>query len=477
MITVEPPSPAKGASCGSSPARKPAAGSSASSGGPSAYKRGHSHKRSAAISGDFDAMGLGFFTQQPQPVLQPAPPPLPHPHQQDDLLSTPKASRSRPAWPYPTASSAVSANSMHRTPENKLFTPQASSSASTAAASPSRGPSRVPEALIDLDMALGVYYDPEEADAHCGYGSSRQFKEISELKNRIIHRRTESAPELEDFSRCRVFSGSHNGSQKNIAIFEEDEEDLHVPGAQPEDGCTHNSSSVAMLASLQSPAVLQHSSRRNNAVKSRYYNNPSILLNTAIKSQESLSGAASPTSIATSTSTTWSGAGAGAMRPPAVATPAYKPSPLPVPLPSPCSTTCSTVSSGNGPGEGFRFESRVYDVRLDEPETAPASAPTNYSSAPGSSTNVTTSTANTTTTTATNASGTTTTSIQHTNAARSTKTHKKSHSLMNFLRKSEAGAASEPEPARAAQQDPRPQHRHKTHARRSSAAKLLFWRK
>ncbi len=349
---------------------------------PVPHRRGHAHKRSAAISGDFDAIGMDFFRAPPNAnqkivqsstslpkdsflnqkqyhlpainapsfvitdVTESSPPRYPPPKQQQQNHESKQvenhsreltASTPSPQKKHTRLNSW--AHSFMKPKKNELKSSTTSSkveynSSSSNEATPDKttqftynnnngknnnnnnnNPYHVPEALIDLDLASGILHDPNSKIP----------------RKKIMHRRTESAPELEDFLKYKVFSNTSNnnnnsnGTQKNPAIFEEDEEDdmidedaissasstnNNIPSTNNKNDSTNSLSSYPSFK-LQSPATVnnsvvstptsiktnatqqqQHqSTRRGGATAARYqsYYNNSLLLSNALKSSESLS--------------------------------------------------------------------------------------------------------------------------------------------------------------------------------------------
>lgn len=298
---------------------------------PVPHRRGHAHKRSAAISGDFDAIGMDFFRAPPnanQKIVQsstslpkdsflnqkqyhlPAinapsfvitdvtesspprsPPPKQQPQQQNHkskqvenhsrelTASTPSPQKKHTrlnSWAHSfmkpkknelksTSSSKVeynSSSSNEATPDKTTqFTYNNNNGKNNN--NNNNNPYHVPEALIDLDLASGILHDPNSKIP----------------RNKMMHRRTESAPELEDFLKYKVFSNTNNnnnnsnGTQKNPAIFEEDEEDdmidedaissasstnNNIPSTNNKNDSTNSLGSYPSFK-LQSPATVNNS--------------------------------------------------------------------------------------------------------------------------------------------------------------------------------------------------------------------------
>lgn len=368
---------------------------------PSSHRRGHAHKRSAAISGDFDVIGMDFFKAPPnQKVVQSSSslpkdsfmspklsaPQLPTAHAPSFVItdvtesssssqklqdSNPQKHKPRRSSKEKKKSSAMNDNNTdelttstpspqkkhtrlnswaHSFIKPKKSEPQQTlaikdyNSSSSNEATPDKSSQftytnnnnnnnnvnsqktktpyyDVPEALIDLDLASGILHDPNSKIP----------------RKKMIHRRTESAPELEDFLKYKVFSHGQNGNggnntqQKNPAIFEEDEEDdfneidedalssassnnnipnVHTiknkngstnslnsyPSFKLQSPATVNNSIVSTPTSVKTNATQQSQSTRRNgggggATAARYqsYYNNSLLLSNALKSSESLS--------------------------------------------------------------------------------------------------------------------------------------------------------------------------------------------
>jgi hypothetical protein len=191
----------------------------------------------------------------------------------------------------------------------------------------------IPEAIIDLDLAAGVYYDPA----------------TNKYNPKIQHRRTESAPELEDFFKCSF--NSSKGSRKNSAIFEEEEEEddedalssTSSTNAQPNHNPSIHSLDSSSSNNTKYPSVISTptstKTRRGGATAARYqsYYNNNLLLSSALKSSESLSRVTNDTAASS----------------------LYKPSYSSFQRPSSSSSTNSSVL--NSPSR-FKFESRVYDM-------------------------------------------------------------------------------------------------------------------
>lgn len=147
------------------------------------YRRGHRHKRSFAISGDFEFVK----TMEPSSV----PPPLPLNVTSPTPISPTPLESEYAAKPTPSA----------------LQSPKFFVSEEPKFSSPYKG---VPDAIINLDDALKT--------------KPRSFK---------CHRRAESAPaDLEVFMNMKNFSGSHGGNKEESAcIQEEDDDDGNDNGA------------------------------------------------------------------------------------------------------------------------------------------------------------------------------------------------------------------------------------------------------
>lgn len=202
----------------------------------------------------------------------------------------------------------------------------------------------IPEAIIDLDLASGVYFDPA----------------TQKHNTKIQHRRTESAPELENFFKPSMNFGSGSASsRKNSAIFEEEDEDDDddVSSAASSNHMNNNNnglngknmssnslnSNSSTGASRFSPVFStpqSSKSRRGGATAARYQNyyNNSLLLSSHLsaKSSENLN------SKKTAQQST----------------------------PHNLVSTSSSSSTLNSPPR-FKFESRVYDMppATSSPET------------------------------------------------------------------------------------------------------------
>ncbi|KAH3667762.1 hypothetical protein WICMUC_005294 [Wickerhamomyces mucosus] len=374
------------------------------------YKRGHAHKRSAAISGDFD---LDFFKgssineqlcsvsttqeldfREPPRIFTPSnsstSPKTPKVNIQSSpvlqsqsipkliitqtfasskcLTSSPSDTRYSSSYSHNRISSwAYSTQSHNKRPSPKSLkidhesTREPSSSSSTDSTpegknhsvTSSRNIYEIPEATIDLDVALGVYHDPASINPR--------------FVSKTHHRRTESAPELEDFLKYKVFTSEYlstttNSPIKNnaasTAIFEEEEEEgensheilsassssssslanMQMKTLLNKNPSTHSLASNNSLASsngaannypiVSTPTSTKSSTRRGGASAIRYqsYYNNNILLSNALKSSDSINIVGNKPSISS----------------------------LEKYLPQQQST-----SHGNS---GFQFQSRVYDM-------------------------------------------------------------------------------------------------------------------
>lgn len=313
------------------------------------HRRGHAHRRSAAISGDFDAMGMDFFKAPNSTIsqslsqslpqentLKPTPPSLvitepagfkkdccptsptkkinsKHPPSTSTSTPSPQKKHTRlNSWahsfikPKKNDSSTLQdynfSSSNEVTPENLTKSLQFTYGAPPPQQQQSYD---VPEALIDLDRASGIFHDP----------SSKIPKKNS------YHRRTESAPELEDFLKYKIFSSNNQinttnnqSHQKNSAIFEEEEdeyidEDVLSSASSNNNNLNKNPSLNSLNSNhglrLNSPAPVENSTfstptsiktnnqqrRGGGATAARYqsYYNNSLALSNALKSSESLS--------------------------------------------------------------------------------------------------------------------------------------------------------------------------------------------
>lgn len=337
----------------------------------SPHKRGHSHKRSAAISGDFDleffkgpsiAQALGPKRVEVQPPITPQTAPraifasnttptfkppqivVTQEHVQATRTPSPKKSHTRiNSWAH-TLSSTTNPpgarsdynSSTETTPESKIAALNYS-----YGATPQKY--EIPEAIIDLDLAAGVFYDPA-TNTH---------------NPKIQHRRTESAPELEDFFKSSVLSAK--GSRRNSAIYEEDEEDgdeddvlsatsstRSASGPLNKNSSTNSLNSTSSAGKYTSALSTPTSAKalRGGATAARYqsYYNNSILLSNALKSSESL--------------TRITGDGQSSMHKPSYSS--LHRTPLSHAYASSASST-SNASVINSPSR-FKFESRVYDM-------------------------------------------------------------------------------------------------------------------
>ncbi|KAH3684593.1 hypothetical protein WICPIJ_004424 [Wickerhamomyces pijperi] len=235
---------------------------------PVPYRRGHAHRRSAAISGDFD---LDFFKNTPSinqklssstpssynypmhikslqnqypsstpspPSNMSTPPTTPKNDVKSPVLNAPKllindvdqsfiqrsSSPQRPQQQqHQKLNSWAHSNLRHETKQalnssykmkNTYETPRSSNSSTPDMSHASVYQLyQIPEPSIDLDLAMGVYHDP----ASSSLSSSRRTFEG--------HRRTESAPELEDFLKHKVFTNVTSPVKNTGAIFEEEEDD------------------------------------------------------------------------------------------------------------------------------------------------------------------------------------------------------------------------------------------------------------
>lgn len=140
------------------------------------YRRGHRHKRSFAISGDFEFLK----TMEPSSV----PPPLPLNITSPTTLSATGVESEYAAKPAPAG----------------LQSPKFFASEAPSFSSPFVG---VPDAIINLDDALKT--------------KPRSFKS---------HRRSESAPaDLEVFMGVKNFNGDNSGDREEAACIQEEEDD------------------------------------------------------------------------------------------------------------------------------------------------------------------------------------------------------------------------------------------------------------
>lgn len=277
---------------------------------------------------------------------------------------------------------------------------------------------KIPEAIIDLDLASGVHYDPANSV-------------VPTKTKAAFHRRTESAPELEDFFKYKSFTASSDkNSRRNSAIFEEEEDD--EDGAISSTSSTHQvlnknpslnsinsatSSNNGSYARVQSPNTYQSitstptstKTRRGGASAARYqsyYNNNSLLAS-ALKSSESLSQVTGTT---------------GSLHKPSYGSfhsqksTHVTPTSLPHSTPSSVSTSSSVSSPMNSPSR-FKFESRVYDIAPGQHAGYAVPNSPDLSSTPKAKI----------------VSSSSSTSPSKRSVTKSTKSHKKSNSLLNTL--------------------------------------------
>lgn len=140
------------------------------------YRRGHRHKRSFAISGDFE------FVKTMEPASVPPPLPL--------NITSPTPILPAPSEPEYAAKTTPSA----------LQSPKFFVSEEPKFSSPFKG---VPDAIINLDDALKT--------------KPRSFK---------CHRRAESAPaDLEIFMNMKNFNGSNGGNKEESSCIQEEDDD------------------------------------------------------------------------------------------------------------------------------------------------------------------------------------------------------------------------------------------------------------
>lgn len=278
---------------------------------PAHHNRRHSHKRSAAISGDFD---LDFFKQTPsinQQLQTPSTPPsnFDEPVFKEKLISTPSPKKKNfhhrmNSWAYPNSKAPVTIADYNSSSSNETTPDLKRQAVDNSYLYSSSSPQyKIPEATIDLDLASCIYRDPSVPT------------KVNKNLNRHFHRRTESAPELEDFLKYKVFSKEN--SRRNSAIFEEAEEEdddisssvssshLSINLSINNSTTTNNNGSVNSLENysrqLQSPSSFHQSSTpasittRRGASATRYQNyyNNNFLLSNALKSSDSLSQAVS----------------------------------------------------------------------------------------------------------------------------------------------------------------------------------------
>ncbi|CCH45412.1 hypothetical protein BN7_4994 [Wickerhamomyces ciferrii] len=448
------------------------------------HRRGHRHKRSAAISGDFDSIGMDFFKSPPSNTIiqdnkeieinslpkdysfgskrfnQPQPPSLVITDENNQIEKANQSNTSRNTSNTSNTNSSSSpmkkhtrlnswAHSLMKKDEPKQ--PQQSQQQQQTYQSPSPndsyksnqfiyGPAPtsnsqyydIPEAIIDLDKAQELIYDPNNIN--------------SIPRKKFLHRRTESAPELEDFLKFKVFSNDQNNqlnknndfmnndnnnnnntlttnnnkNSKNSAIFEEDEEDEDEDIISstssgldsnltnlPKNESTHSlNSNNSLNFKLQSPATMnsnsnsifntptsiktnqqqqqqQTTARRGGANAARYqsYYKNSLALSNALKSSESLSQITGSTngtgaqSLNNKSSISSFGQNSSL----------YKNQHL-----SSASSSITSSSALNSPSR-FKFESKVYDMpdKEDERHTFNQSSTSSSTSRPqASSTNI-----------------------------------------------------------------------------------------